>query len=66
MMSYISHTQVSCKTKGHIQGLYNKYQKCNDRVNSKSQTTEQCTEEFFDYLHELDHCVAHSLWSNLK
>ncbi|XP_017848693.1 cytochrome b-c1 complex subunit 6, mitochondrial [Drosophila busckii] len=55
-----------CQTKGHIESLYNKYQECNDRVNSRSKTTENCMEELFDYVAELDHCVAHSLFPKLK
>ncbi|KAH8417344.1 hypothetical protein KR222_009155 [Zaprionus bogoriensis] len=56
----------SCQTKGHIESLYNKYQECNDRVNGRSKTTETCVEELFDYVAELDHCVAHSLFNKLK
>ncbi|KAM7362752.1 ubiquinol-cytochrome c reductase 11 kDa subunit [Cochliomyia hominivorax] len=55
-----------CKAKGNIEALYNKYQACNDRVNSRTKTTETCIEELFDYVTELDHCVAHSLFSKLK
>lgn len=31
---------------------------CNDRVNSKSSTTETCTQELFDFIHCVDHCVS--------
>ncbi|XP_037956245.1 cytochrome b-c1 complex subunit 6, mitochondrial-like [Teleopsis dalmanni] len=55
-----------CATHGNTESLYNKYQECNDRVNSKSKTTETCMEELFDYVAELDHCVAHSLFAKLK
>ncbi|XP_020799191.1 cytochrome b-c1 complex subunit 6, mitochondrial-like [Drosophila serrata] len=55
-----------CREKKHIESLFNKYQKCNDRVNGKSNTTETCIEELFDYVAELDHCVAHTLFSKLK
>ncbi|EDV30142.1 uncharacterized protein Dana_GF23099, isoform A [Drosophila ananassae] len=55
-----------CQTKGHIESLYNKYQECNDRVNGRSRTSETCMEELFDYVAELDHCVAHSLFNKLK
>ncbi|XP_017044600.1 cytochrome b-c1 complex subunit 6, mitochondrial [Drosophila ficusphila] len=55
-----------CKEKDHIKSLYDKYQECNDRVNGKSKTTETCMEELFDYVAELDHCVAHTLFSKLK
>lgn len=49
-----------------MESLFSKYQECNDRVNGRTRTTETCVEELFDYLHELDHCVAHTLWSKLK
>lgn len=55
-----------CAKDGHIESLYNKYLECNDRVNSRTKTTETCSEELFDYMGELDHCVAHSLWKKLK
>ncbi|XP_055853352.1 cytochrome b-c1 complex subunit 6, mitochondrial [Episyrphus balteatus] len=55
-----------CAKDGHIEALYNKYQACNDRVNSRSKTAETCSEELFDYIGELDHCVSHSLWKKLK
>ncbi|XP_037922174.1 cytochrome b-c1 complex subunit 6, mitochondrial [Hermetia illucens] len=55
-----------CNEHGHIKEHFAKYQECNDRVNGRSKTTETCVEELFDYLHELDHCVAKTLWSKLK
>ncbi|XP_030607878.1 cytochrome b-c1 complex subunit 6, mitochondrial [Archocentrus centrarchus] len=39
---------------------------CEARVNSRSNTTEECTEELFDFLHARDHCVAHKLFNNVK
>ncbi|XP_072918954.1 cytochrome b-c1 complex subunit 6, mitochondrial [Hemitrygon akajei] len=39
---------------------------CTDRVNSRSETTETCTEELFDFLHARDHCVAEQIFSKLK
>ncbi|GAB0092594.1 Cytochrome b-c1 complex subunit 6 [Sergentomyia squamirostris] len=55
-----------CHQGPKVEALYAKYQECNDRVNSRSKTTEICQEELFDYLHELDHCVTHTLFSKLK
>ncbi|XP_072275362.1 cytochrome b-c1 complex subunit 6, mitochondrial [Pyxicephalus adspersus] len=43
-----------------------KLELCETRVNSRSQTEEQCVEELFDFLHARDHCVAHKLFNNLK
>ncbi|XP_037356144.1 cytochrome b-c1 complex subunit 6, mitochondrial isoform X2 [Talpa occidentalis] len=39
---------------------------CDERVSSRSQTEEDCTEELFDFLHARDHCVAHKLFTSLK
>lgn len=55
-----------CQEKKHIKALFDKLEECNDRVNSKSKTTETCMEELFDFVGELDHCVAHRLFSKLK
>uniref|UniRef100_UPI002B5011AC Cytochrome b-c1 complex subunit 6, mitochondrial n=4 Tax=Bos taurus TaxID=9913 RepID=UPI002B5011AC len=39
---------------------------CDERVSSRSQTEEDCTEELLDFLHARDHCVAHKLFNSLK
>ncbi|XP_038649969.1 cytochrome b-c1 complex subunit 6, mitochondrial [Scyliorhinus canicula] len=39
---------------------------CTERVSSRSQTEETCTEELFDFLHARDHCVAEKIFSKLK
>ena len=31
---------------------------CDERVSSRSQTEEDCTEELLDFLHARDHCVS--------
>lgn len=31
---------------------------CNERVSSRSNTTEDCSEELFDFVHCVDHCVS--------
>merc|ERR1719510_480893 len=35
-------------------------QSCNDRVNSKEQTTETCYEEILDFYHCMDHCAGNN------
>ncbi|CAG9831090.1 unnamed protein product [Diabrotica balteata] len=55
-----------CRDTEHCQKLAEKYQACNDRVNSRSRTTETCVEELFDLLHAVDHCVTKDLFSKLK
>lgn len=32
---------------------------CTERVESKSNTSENCTEELFDFIHCVDHCVRY-------
>ncbi|KAB0366014.1 hypothetical protein FD754_010170 [Muntiacus muntjak] len=39
---------------------------CDERVSSRSQTEEDCTEELFDFLHARDHCETHKLFKSLK
>ncbi|CAH1163317.1 unnamed protein product [Phaedon cochleariae] len=55
-----------CRETEHCKHLAEKYQVCNDRVNSRSRTTETCLEELFDLLHAVDHCVTKDLFSKLK
>lgn len=58
--------QEKCSQESHAAHLHERYVACNDRVNSKSKTSETCSEELFDYLHALDHCVSATLFSKLK
>ena len=39
----------------HMKELYDA---CNERVLSKPNTAEKCTQELFDFLHCVDHCVS--------
>lgn len=64
-MNYIFF-QDKCRESDHAKKLAEKYQQCNDRVNSRSKTTETCVEELFDLMHAIDHCVSHDLFSKLK
>ncbi|KPM11055.1 glutathione peroxidase [Sarcoptes scabiei] len=50
----------------HCQSWKDKYDACNERVNSRKQTTESCFEELVDFLHCVDHCVAPKLFKHLK
>ncbi|XP_034039178.1 cytochrome b-c1 complex subunit 6, mitochondrial isoform X2 [Thalassophryne amazonica] len=55
-----------CEQSEHCTHLKELFETCEARVNSKSNTREECSEELFDFLHARDHCVAHSLFSKLK
>ncbi|XP_026740563.1 cytochrome b-c1 complex subunit 6, mitochondrial-like [Trichoplusia ni] len=61
-----THLREVCSQKPDAQNHWAKYQECNDRVNSRSQTAETCEEELIDYLHVLDKCVTKDLFKRLK
>lgn len=44
---------------GHAAELLQRYNDCNNRINSK--TSQTCDEELFDYFHALDKCVSRTL-----
>lgn len=50
-----------CSQTKECTALLEKLTACNDRVASKSATTETCVEEQTDYLHCVDHCVSLTL-----
>eukprot|EP00049_Salpingoeca_infusionum_P022584 m.7679 g.7679 ORF g.7679 m.7679 type:complete len:98 (+) comp5272_c0_seq1:444-737(+) len=58
--------QVKEKCEGHCEKLKAALDECTARVESKSNTEETCTQELFDFLHCVDHCVAQNLFQQLK
>ncbi|XP_049879207.1 cytochrome b-c1 complex subunit 6, mitochondrial [Pectinophora gossypiella] len=56
----------SCAQKPECQRFWDKYQECNARVSSRSQTAETCEEELIDYVQVLDKCVNKDLFKRLK
>ncbi|VVC93133.1 cytochrome b-c1 complex subunit 6, mitochondrial-like [Leptidea sinapis] len=56
----------TCSQKPDAQAAWSKYQECNDRVNSRSNTLETCEEELIDYCEVLDKCVNKDLFKRLK
>ena len=50
----------------HCSKYKNRLDECNDRVTSKSKTTETCFEEILDFYHCVDHCAADKIFSVLK
>ncbi|XP_068211509.1 cytochrome b-c1 complex subunit 6, mitochondrial-like [Palaemon carinicauda] len=58
--------KVECGNSKHCASLSEKYNECNDRVSSRTRTEETCSEELFDYLHCIDHCLTNSLFQKLK
>jgi len=51
---------VACKT------LYKEFEKCEERVTSRSKTEEVCLPEYLDFIKCRDKCVARDLFSKLK
>lgn len=53
-----------CEETEHCVHARERLEACETRVGSRSETTEDCTEELFDFLHARDHCVstAACLW----
>ncbi|XP_795093.3 cytochrome b-c1 complex subunit 6, mitochondrial [Strongylocentrotus purpuratus] len=55
-----------CEATGHCAALKETFDACTDRVSAKSNTEETCTEEFFDFLHCVDHCTAPQTFKHYK
>lgn len=55
----------SCKA-AHCMNFQEQLDSCNDRVSSRSNTTEECVEELMDLFHCMDHCASKTLFSKLK
>ncbi|XP_058273890.1 cytochrome b-c1 complex subunit 6, mitochondrial-like isoform X2 [Hemibagrus wyckioides] len=55
-----------CEETEHCVHTHHRLEECEARVNSRSHTDEDCTEELFDFLHARDHCVTQKLFSSLK
>ncbi|XP_051868113.1 cytochrome b-c1 complex subunit 6, mitochondrial isoform X2 [Pristis pectinata] len=62
----ITTIREQCEQNEKCVQLRSRLDTCTERVNSRSQTEETCTEELFDFLHARDHCVAEQIFSKLK
>merc|ERR1712223_2291814 len=54
-----------CK-ESHCVAAQKELETCNDRVNSKTATTETCFQEILDFYHCIDHCASATIMSQLK
>ena len=50
----------------HCTSMKAKLDEYNDRVTSKTKTTETCFEEILDFYHCVDHCAASSVFNQVK
>ncbi|XP_031430316.1 cytochrome b-c1 complex subunit 6, mitochondrial isoform X2 [Clupea harengus] len=55
-----------CEKTEHCVHTHERLEACENRVGSRSNTAEDCTEELFDFLHARDHCVAHKVFHSVK
>lgn len=64
----IDHQEVlreKCGELSKCTNLKEKLDQCSERVSSRSNTTETCTEELFDFVHCIDHCVSWGTFSEI-
>ncbi|XP_037537428.1 cytochrome b-c1 complex subunit 6, mitochondrial-like [Nematolebias whitei] len=66
MVDPLETVRAKCEQTAHCAHAKERLDACEARVNSRSRTTEECTEELFDFLHARDHCVAHKLFHKVK
>lgn len=50
----------------HCTALKERLDTCNERVTSKSKTSETCFEEILDFYHCVDHCAAAEIFKHVK
>ena len=50
--------RAECRNDSHCEQFKEELQRCTDRVNSRKETTETCSQELMDFLHCIDHCVS--------
>ena len=62
----MTQVKADCEQAAACAGYAARLAECTARVESKSETTETCTEEFHDFLHCVDHCVAANLFPKLR
>ncbi|XP_076009582.1 cytochrome b-c1 complex subunit 6, mitochondrial [Genypterus blacodes] len=66
MVDPLDAVREKCAVTHHCVHTQERLEQCETRVGSRSSTTEDCTEELFDFLHARDHCVAHKLFHSVK
>ncbi|XP_016339397.1 cytochrome b-c1 complex subunit 6, mitochondrial [Sinocyclocheilus anshuiensis] len=66
MVDPLETVREKCEQTEHCVHTRERLEACETRVGSRSETTEECTEELFDFLHARDHCVAHKVFQSIK
>jgi len=47
-----------CRNDAHCEKFKDELQRCTDRVNSRKETKETCSQELMDFMECVDHCVS--------
>jgi len=50
----------------HCEKYKARLDECNERVTSKSKTSETCFEEILDFYHCVDHCASQEIFKHVK
>jgi ubiquinol-cytochrome c reductase subunit 6 len=58
--------RAECSNDAHCAHAKADLEACTQRVNSRSQTEETCSQELYDFMHSVDHCVSKTLFNHLK
>ncbi|XP_038056863.1 cytochrome b-c1 complex subunit 6, mitochondrial-like isoform X1 [Patiria miniata] len=56
----------NCREDSHCAGFKQEFEVCQERVTSRSNTEETCTQELFDFLHCVDHCASEKIFKHVK
>ena len=56
----------SCASSKACTDIYSRFEQCEVRVNSKTNTEENCSEEILDFFKCQDYCMAKDLFKQLK
>ncbi|XP_016357677.1 cytochrome b-c1 complex subunit 6, mitochondrial-like [Sinocyclocheilus anshuiensis] len=66
MVDPLETIRQECEQTAHCIHARERLEACETRISTRSHTEEDCTEELFDFLHALDHCIAQKLFSSVK
>merc|ERR1712126_639904 len=56
----------ACASSEACQKYKSRLDECNERVTSKSETSETCLEEILEFYHCMDHCAGDKIFAKLK
>ena len=57
--------EAKCQT-GHCKAVFSEYLQCKERVKADTTGEKQCTPQYLEFLHCVDHCAAKDIFASLK